>query len=283
METQDVTIESLDLPTEIKTRWQSAFEQCWQTQRVVKFDYSLERSGSRYLQVTVNPIKTESEAVPCCCYVAKDLTDLRETRTHLMLMNAAVENIQESVVITTPNLNLDRLLESSRQASKEVRDLSHRLHPVNIEKSGLMTALQHLSTITKEVFNVHCEFTYEQPILIDDRTTATHLYRIVQEAVNNAVRHGKATQILIGLARFEVNKHTLTVSDNGIGISNEVLQNQGKGMGLNSMRYRAEFIEAEFKIERGEDSGTIVSCIFDYKNISSKIDSPYRNNSSLSQ
>ena len=434
---KEITIASLNIPAEIKTQWKSAFEQCWQTQGVVQFDCNIERSGeSRYLQVTINPIKTQ--AVPCCCYVAKDLTDLHETRTHLMLMKAAVENIQESIVITTPGLNsdknqpkiiyvnkafteitgyktseaigktprmlqgdltdpavlnrlkessierqsfkgetinyrkdgqpfiiewnidsiqnedeqtsywvaaqrnvtkrrqlekevleiqareqeriardlhdsvqqklnvvvmvasliqhqldgkltpqlekfLDRLLESSRSASKEVRDLSHSLHPVNIEKSGLMAALQHLSTTTQEVFNVHCEFTYEQPILIEDRTTATYLYRIVQEAVNNAISHGKATQILIGLARSENNKHTLTVSDNGIGISNEALQNRDQGMGLNSMRYRAEFIEAEFKIERGEDSGTVVSCTFNHDNISSKIDSPYENNSSLLQ
>ena len=432
-----ITIASLNIPAEVKAQWQSAFEQCWQTQAAVQFDCEVERSGElRYLQVTINPIKTE--ATPCCCYVAKDITDLHEARTHLMLMKAAVENIQESIVITTPGLNkdknqpkiiyvnkafteitgykseeaigktprmlqgdltdpavlnrlkealsdrqsfrgetinyrkdgepfviewnidsiqdedneasywvaaqrnvtkrrqlekevleiqareqeriardlhdsvqqkinvvvmvasliqhqldgkltpqlkkfLDRLLESSRSASKEIRDLSHSLHPVNIEKSGLMTALQHLSTTTQEVFNVHCEFTYEQPILIEDRTTATYLYRIVREAVSNAVHHGKATQILIGLAKFKDNKYTLTISDNGIGISNEVLQNQDKGMGLNSMRYRAEFIEAEFKIERGQDSGTVVSCIFNYKNISSKIDSPYNNNSSSSQ
>ena len=89
-------------------------------------------------------------------------------------------------------------------------------------------------------------------------------------------------QILIGLARFEENKHTLTISDNGIGISKEVILNKNKGMGLNSMRYRAEFIEADLKIERGEDGGTVVSCIFNYENISPQINSPY-NNSSLSQ
>ena len=437
METQDVTIESLDLTTEIKTQWQSAFEQCWQTQEVVKFDCSLERSGEPcYLQVTINPIKTESEAVPCCCYVAEDVTDLNIAQTHLRLMKAAVENIHESVVVTQPGLNkdenqpkiiyvnkaftkmtgykpeeaigktprmlqgdltdpavlerlrkslsdrqsfrgetinyrkdgqpfiiewniasiqneddkvaywvaaqrdvtrrrqlekevleiqareqeriardlhdsvqqklnvvvmvasliqhqldgkltpqlkgfLDRLLESSRQASKEVRDISHSLHSVNIEKSGLMTALQHLSTTTKEVFDVHCEFTYEQPVLIDEPTKATHLYRIVQEAVNNAIRHGKATQILIGLARVKENRHTLTISDNGIGISTEVLQNKNKGMGLNSMRYRAEFIEADLAIERGEEGGTVVTCIFDCRNISSEIDSLYNNSDLL--
>ena len=64
------------------------------------------------------------------------------------------------------------------------------------------------------------------------------------------------------------------ISDNGIGISNEVLQNQ-KGMGLNSMRYRAEFIEADFAVERGEEGGTVVNCIFDCENISSRIDSLY--------
>ena len=212
--------------------------------------------------------------------IARDLHDSVQQKLNVIAMVASLLQHQLDGKLT-PQLKgfLDRLLESSRQAGKEIRDISHSLYPVNIEKSGLMTALQHLSTTTKEVFDVHCEFAYEQPIIIQDRTKATHLYRIVQEAVNNAVRHGKATQILIGLARVEENKYALTISDNGIGISTEVLQNRDRGMGLNSMRYRAEFIEADLAIERGEEGGTVITCIFDCRSISSEIDSPYNNES----
>ena len=212
--------------------------------------------------------------------IARDLHDSVQQKLNVIVMVASLLQHQLNDKLT-PQLKgfLDRLLESSHQASREVRNISHSLHPVNIEKSGLMTALQHLSTTTKEVFDVHCEFAYEQPMIIKDRNKATHLYRIVQEAVNNAVRHGKATQILIGLARVEDNKYALTISDNGIGISTEVLQNRDRGMGLNSMRYRAQFIEADLAIERGEEGGTVVTCIFDCRNISSKIDSPYNNES----
>ena len=216
--------------------------------------------------------------------IARDLHDSVQQKLNVVVMVASLIQHQLDDKLTSQLKRfLDRMLESSHQASKEIRDLSHSLYPINIEKSGLMTALQHLSTTTKEVFDVYCEFTYEQPILIEDRTRATHLYRIVQEAVNNAIRHGKATQILIGLARVEENKYTLTISDNGIGISKEVLQKENKGMGLNSMRYRAEFIEADLAVERGKEVGTVVSCIFECENNSSKIDSLYNHDSLQSQ
>lgn len=414
-----ITLASLGLSPETKTQWQEAFEQCWQTKEAVKFQCELERAEEiRYLRVTVNAIKTEPEATPRCCYVAKDLTDLHTAKTRRMLMEAAVENTEESIVITTPKLSksennpeivyvnkaftditgyetqeaigktprilqgamtdpsvldrlrkgliekqafrgetinyrkdgrpfviewniapiideegktthwvaaqrdvtrrrqlekevleiqakeqeriardlhdsvqqklnvigmlsslikhqshseltpesrklLKRLFDATKQANDQVRAISHSMYPVSIERNGLMTALQHLATTTEEVFMVNCEFTFEQPILISDRAMATHLYRIVQEAVNNAIRHGGAKQILIGLARKQKeNKYTLTISDDGIGISDEVLEAEDRGIGLNSMRYRAEVIDGNFSIKRHKNGGTVVTCAF---------------------
>jgi signal transduction histidine kinase len=86
---------------------------------------------------------------------------------------------------------------------------------------------------------------------------ANHLYRIAQEAVTNAVRHGKATQVSIHLAGMS-RKVRLAISDNGIGIGENA--GSGPGMGLKIMQYRARIAHGELKVERLEPRGTRVLC-----------------------
>ena len=68
------------------------------------------------------------------------------------------------------------------------------------ESHGLMSALQQLSAEVEDVFGVSCQLQCEIPVLIHDVNVATHLYHISQEAVSNAIKHGKARKIEIGLA-----------------------------------------------------------------------------------
>ena len=100
-------------------------------------------------------------------------------------------------------------------------------------------------------------------ILIHDNAMATHLYRIVQEALNNAIKHGKADTVTIML-RQERNTCILTVQDNGLGIGNMV--SQGKGIGLNIMQYRASMIGASLDVRDAERGGTILTCSFQNRN-----------------
>lgn len=134
-----------------------------------------------------------------------------------------------------------------------------------------MLALQRLATTTHEAFDIHCEFTFEQPVLLKENDKAIHLYRIVQESVNNAIRHGQAQQILMGLAKNNQGQHTLTIKDNGIGISDDVLKAESN-IGLNSMRYRAEIIDADLSIGRGKNGGTVVTCTFNNEKFTSQVD-----------
>lgn len=168
-------------------------------------------------------------------------------------------------------LLLTKLLEASKQAASEVRAITHGLHSVSKAEDGLMRSLQQLAITTQEVLNIDCEFFYEQPVLIDDYEKASHLYRLAQEAVNNAIRHGQAKQILIALSQTAPDRYTLTISDNGCGISKAALAPSAGGLGLNSMRYRAEIIGAEFAIApNGRGRGTIVTCTFACQNATSK-------------
>src|SRR4029077_7452992 len=108
-------------------------------------------------------------------------------------------------------------------------------------------------------FHVDCHFECNEPILVNDNAMATHLYRIAQEAINNGIKHGKATSIMIGLQR-KLAEAELAVTDNGIGFRTEIGGNGG--MGLQIMKYRAGMIGASLQIGPANDKGTTVVCLF---------------------
>lgn len=137
------------------------------------------------------------------------------------------------------------------------RTLARGLHPVEVEAEGLMDAFQELARNTSDRFKVSCEFECREPVLLHDATSSTHLYRIAQEAITNAIKHGKAKHIKIGLEKAD-GVITLTIADDGIGLDEN--SRAGQGMGLRIMAYRANMIGATFNIERLPESGTRVTC-----------------------
>jgi PAS domain S-box-containing protein len=148
------------------------------------------------------------------------------------------------------------------EAIDETRQLSRGLHPVALDENGLMSALQSLATTTEKVFGVSCTFQCDEPVLVRDASTAVHLYRIAQEAVTNAIRHGKTKQILIGL-RAANGRATLSVDNEGRDFPKRLPKN--RGMGLQVMNYRAEVIGGILDVQRGPQGGTRVSCVFSTK------------------
>jgi len=139
------------------------------------------------------------------------------------------------------------------------RGFARGLNPVRLEAQGLLYALSELALTAEKFFGISCRFDYNEAVLIDDNSTATHLYRIVQEALNNAIKHGGATRVVISL-RTDGKTHTLTVRDNGSGIP--PVTGQGPGMGLNIMKYRASMIGATLDIKNHGEGGALVSCSF---------------------
>jgi two-component system, LuxR family, sensor kinase FixL len=100
--------------------------------------------------------------------------------------------------------------------------------------------------------------------MVANNTTATHLYRIAQEAVNNALKHSKADEICISLKQND-DLIVLEVSDNGVGIdavdSRVAITRKSRGMGLRTMQYRAGMIGGTLHVERRETGGTLVRCV----------------------
>ena len=149
------------------------------------------------------------------------------------------------------------IVEMVSDAISQTRGLARGLYPVHLEADGLMTALQELAAQTQSLFNIRCRFVCEEPILIYDVSVATHLYRIAQEALNNAVRHGKPKSIEIALHE-DGGAVELRIADDGAGIDADAGAKQG--LGLSIMQYRARMIDGTLHIGRGAAAGTVVSC-----------------------
>jgi two-component system, LuxR family, sensor kinase FixL len=142
------------------------------------------------------------------------------------------------------------------------RGFARGLNPIMLESDGLMLALVELAGNTQKLFGVTCQFLCKKPFLIDDESVASHLYRIVQEATNNAIKHGKANSVTIEF-RADEKANILSITDDGVGIRN--VPSPGKGMGLSIMNYRASMIGASIDIRAAEGGGTVVSCSFPEK------------------
>lgn len=144
-----------------------------------------------------------------------------------------------------------------RRAMTQSRALARGLSPVRLEAEGLTDALRELAAGTRKVFGCDCRCCCDPPVLVTDPAMATHLYRIAQEAVSNALKHGKAGRIEINLTA-RASAAALTVTDNGVGLSGR--QHKRTGMGLRIMRYRAEVIGGTLSAEPLPGGGTRVVC-----------------------
>jgi signal transduction histidine kinase len=146
-------------------------------------------------------------------------------------------------------------------AIRETRQLSRGLHPVALDENGLMSALAALAETTQSVFRVSCAFRCRQAVPMRDASTAVHLYRIAQEAVTNAIRHGKTQHIEIELSAAD-SQATLTIRNDGRRFE---AAGNGKGIGLLMMHHRAEMIGGALEVRPGVGGGTRVTCILDMK------------------
>ena len=140
------------------------------------------------------------------------------------------------------------------------RDLSRGLSPVASEERGLESALDDLTSTSARLMGISCTFVCPEPVPIADNEVSVHLFRIAQEALNNATKHGRATVVVISLGESE-GKLCLTISDNGIGFDPPSAQQ--KGIGLSILAYRARSIGGVLNIQKNSPAGTIVSCTFD--------------------
>jgi len=152
-----------------------------------------------------------------------------------------------------------KIVELVNDAIRKTRELSRGLLPVVSHAHGLMSALRLYATEIEDLFGIACRFQCEGAVLIHDAAMATHLHHIAQEAVNNAIKHGRAKNILIRLFSGE-HQGTLIVKDDGVGIERPLAPHAG--VGLHIMGYRAGMIGGSLDVHRDQPRGTAVTCRF---------------------
>jgi two-component system sensor kinase FixL len=153
----------------------------------------------------------------------------------------------------------DRIAKLMSEVNGQARSVARGLFPVRLEEHGLVLALEELAASAGARYRITCRFVSEiEPVRVDSEVEL-HLYYIVQEALLNAVNHGKATVIIITLAPAG-DRLRLTIEDNGSGFDANA---RGRsGMGIRIMRYRAKVIGASLELQSQVNEGTKITCLF---------------------
>ena len=145
------------------------------------------------------------------------------------------------------------------QSINQAHDLACGIDPIPLRPDGLMSALADLVRGLCDASSTKCSFQCDEPILLEDNAVATHLYRIAQESISNAVKHSKASQITVRLEKHSKSS-ALVIRDDGIGISER--RKHPSGRGLNIIKHRARLIDAVVDVQSAPGGGTTVRCLF---------------------
>ncbi len=137
------------------------------------------------------------------------------------------------------------------------RNLAHGISPMELDAEGLLTAFREFANNISKIYKLPCKFEHDASALVNDPVTGTHLYRIAQEAVTNAIRHAKPRQIVINLGQRKECVE-LTVEDDGAGLPDD--WQKSRGLGTRIMAHRAAMIGGTLSIEPNPTGGTFIKC-----------------------
>jgi len=160
--------------------------------------------------------------------------------------------------------DMEEIADLLKESDDFSRNLAHGLVKIDLDRGGFNAALEELVRQSVRLFRISCEFKASNEINLNERTSAEHLYRIIQEGINNAVKHGQADHVVVSalenrsFLRFQI-------KDNGIGFPANWREKEG--MGVRIMEYRARLIGAHIDISNNINKGATITCTL-LKNLS---------------
>ena len=157
-------------------------------------------------------------------------------------------------------LDMSRITSCLTVAMTSVRSIARGLQPVAATPEGLVSALTDHTANVESMYGIQCHFNCVEQIEIHDPNVATHLFRIAQESIANALKHAQCQRISVVFSR-KGRALVLAISDDGISKIPE--HSLSRGMGLRVMQFRANSIGAELSVERNLQGGTEVCCNVD--------------------
>lgn len=194
--------------------------------------------------------------------IGHDLHDgLGQHLTGIALMTRQLE--QRFTADSSPHAGrLVKIADLAQTAVSWTHDLARSLSPPVLESRGLAAALAELANNARNIFGIDCTFEAFGPADFRDVAVGVHLYRIAQEAISNAVKHGHALSVTIRLIATDT-ALSMEIADDGSGM--QVSTGENEGMGLRIMQYRANMIGAAMRVEqrtRTGGKGVLVTCQF---------------------
>ncbi|GEM_PF-1122103 len=191
--------------------------------------------------------------------IGRDLHDgLGQELTGVALM---MRGLASRIAERCPDVveNVNEIVVYVNQSIETARSLARGLLPVSTETGGLASALRALAARSRDLYGLEVTFRAEvgEKLTLSE-TGASHLYRIAQEALTNAARHGRATCVQIVLIATDLG-FSLRIIDNGIGLARAIPSSAG--MGLKIMRYRADMIGARFDITANTPNGAVITVV----------------------
>jgi signal transduction histidine kinase len=196
--------------------------------------------------------------------IAQDLHDgLGQHLTGIAFMSKVLEEKLSDKSLSEA-AEAAKIVSMVNQAIDNTRQLARGLHPVAAEPLGLVAALKKWAGEVEGLFRIVCRLQCEKPVHIHDVNAATHLYRIAQEAVNNAIRHGKSQNIFIRLSGKN-GAGVLMIEDDGEGFPKKAASQPGAGLSI--MNYRADMIGGSLKVQQNEERGVTVTCMFPIRSV----------------
>ena len=142
------------------------------------------------------------------------------------------------------------------ETSEKTRRLASGLAPVNLDKLGLAACLRQLAEAIQKQNTIHCRVEIASSLNAGDQNVQLNLYRIVQEAMNNVVKHAQATKMIIRLSERD-SQIEIDIEDDGVGFDDDMTVEDR--MGLHIMRYRAELIGGRLTIQSRPGTGTKIA------------------------
>ena len=193
--------------------------------------------------------------------IGQDLHDsLGQTLTGLAFKTKAMENrLMKAKPIQVEEVS--QITNLIKKTTSQLKNLSKQLLSLGTKEESLVMALRDLASNTEQLYGISCNFQCTEHIpQFNEKSVVTHWYRIAQEAITNAVKHGKSNKIEIELSN-EANLIELTIKDDGQGMP-EVSKDRS-GIGLQIMNHRANAIGAVLDIQSEVNRGTSISCRFE--------------------
>lgn len=152
-----------------------------------------------------------------------------------------------------------RIHELVRQAIQQVRQLSRNMSPTAIQHRDLAASLELLADTVRTSFRRECTFITEMEVKVTDSSISSHLFRIAQESINNAIRHGNPTHIEISLRQEGPTQAVMEIYNDGRAFD---CRPGFEGIGLRVMHYRASLIHADFSVNCPPEGGVRITCKF---------------------